>query len=93
MEPKELLEYSIPYIKRIFPKFDSSWINKFFLWKSLYSQPAILKNYSKLIPPHQTPVKGLYIATMAQVYPQDRGVNYAVKQGRYVGDMVAENLI
>jgi protoporphyrinogen oxidase len=92
MGPKQLLEYLIPYIKRMFPEFNSSWINNYFLWKALYSQPVIEKDYHKLIPPHQTPIKGLYIATMAQIYPQDRGINYAVRQGRYIGDMVAADL-
>jgi hypothetical protein len=60
---------------------------------SIYSQPNIVRNHSKLVLSHQTPINGLYIATMAQVYPQDRGVSYAVKQGRYVGNMVADNLV
>lgn len=90
--PEQLLEYSIPYVKRMFPEFDSSWINKYFLWKALYSQPVIGKNYSEIIPSRQTPIKGLSIATMAQIYPQDRGVNYAVRQGRDIGDTVAADL-
>ena len=29
-----------------------------------------------------TPVANLLLATMAQIYPEDRGTNYAVRQGR-----------
>jgi hypothetical protein len=27
------------------------------------------------------PLPGLYVATMSQVYPEDRGTNYAVRVG------------
>jgi hypothetical protein len=45
--------------------------------------------YHKLIPPHQTPIDGVYLATMAQVYPEDRGTNYAIRDGRKVAVALA----
>jgi hypothetical protein len=39
-------------------------------------------NHSKNIPEIQTPIKGLYFASMSQVYPWDRGTNFAVEIGR-----------
>ena len=35
---------------------------------------------------------GFYIASMAQVYPEDRGTNYAIREGRKVGRLVAQFL-
>jgi hypothetical protein len=40
----------------------------------------------------ETPVPNLFLATMAQVYPEDRGTNYAIREGRRVARLVAERL-
>ena len=45
-----------------------------------------------MIPAEQSPVEGFYICTMAQIYPEDRGTNYAVREGRKVGQMLADKL-
>jgi protoporphyrinogen oxidase len=82
--PDEMLEYCIPFIQQIFPEFDRSWILSHHVWKAHYSQPVITKHYSTLIPSLETPIDGLWLCTMAQVYPEDRGTNYAVRYGRRV---------
>ncbi len=89
LSPEEYFEYCIPYIKKIFPELVPSWVNRYHLWKAEYSQPIITKGYSKLIPELQTPIKGLWLSTMAQIYPEDRGTNYAVREGRRVGKLMA----
>ena len=48
-------------------------------------------NHSHNIPAIRTPVKGLYFASMSQVYPWDRGTNFAVEIGRRVAKMVMED--
>jgi protoporphyrinogen oxidase len=84
MSPGQVAELSLPYIKRMFPHFDDSWIHRYYVWKTLYAQPVVSRSYSQIIPPSQTPIKGFHIATMAQIYPEDRGINYAVRQGRQI---------
>jgi hypothetical protein len=37
-------------------------------------------------------VSDLYFASMSQVYPWDRGTNFAVEIGRKVASMVAQDL-
>jgi protoporphyrinogen oxidase len=80
----EMLEYCIPFIQKIFPQFDRSWILSHHVWKAHYSQPVITKHYSSLIPSLKTPIDDLWLCTMAQIYPEDRGTNYAVRYGRRV---------
>ena len=86
------LKFSVPYIKQMFPQFDESWILKYSVWRADYAQPMVGLHYSSLIPEPRTPVKGAYIATMAQVYPNDRGTSFAVRQGRQIAEMVAADL-
>src|ERR1043166_3281561 len=44
-----------------------------------WAQRPVLRGHSKLIPEHRTAVAGAYIASMAQVYSEDRGANYAIR--------------
>lgn len=84
------LSYSIPYIKTMFPDFNENWILKSHLWKARWSQPVIVKNYSKLIPDMITPFENLFLCNMAQIYPEDRGTNYAIREGRKLGKQIAK---
>jgi hypothetical protein len=39
-------------------------------------------------PPLQTPIPGLVLANTTQVYPEDRGTNYAVRLGEQAAGAV-----
>ena len=43
-----------------------------------FAQPIVTVDYKDHIPPFDTPIEGLYEASMFQVYPHDRGQNYSV---------------
>lgn len=92
MTDDEALEFSIPHLQRMFPEFSRDWIVAHNVWKARYSQPIVTLRYSEAIPASETSVDGLYIETMAQVYPEDRGTNYAVRNGRRIGREVAAKL-
>lgn len=93
MDSAELLEYTLPHLRRMFPQFQRAWIKAVHVWRARYSQPVVERNYSRLIPPYTTPMRGLYIASMAQVYPEDRGTNYAVREGMKVADVAANGFV
>jgi len=40
----------------------------------------------------QTPLKGLYLASMSQVWPWDRGTNYAVEIGQQAAQTMGAEL-
>jgi protoporphyrinogen oxidase len=92
MSAEQLLEFSLPHIRRIFAGFERSQICGYHVSRAPYAQPLIERHYSKLICPTETPVKGLYIATMAQIYPEDRGTNYAIREGRRIGRLVIKQM-
>jgi len=91
MDAVDLIREFYPYLKTINPKFDKSWINKAYLFKAPFAQPIIPLNYSKILPSLKTPIDGLYIANIQQVYPWDRGTNYAVELGVKVAEMVIKS--
>ena len=82
LSDEELLERFAPAFKRINPMFEKDWVKKVRVFKTNYAQPVPLLNHSKNIPAIETPVEGLYFASMSQVYPWDRGTNFAVEIGR-----------
>ena len=82
LSDEQLLECFLPGIQRINPSFERSWIKKVWVHKTNYAQPVPLVNHSRNIPEIATPMPGLYFASMSQVYPWDRGTNFAVEIGR-----------
>ena len=82
MSDEQLLERFIPAFQKFNPGFSRDWVRKIWVYKTNYAQPVPLVNHSKNIPAIETPIKGLYFASMSQVYPWDRGTNFAVEIGR-----------
>jgi protoporphyrinogen oxidase len=82
LSQEELLERFIAVLPLINPDFKPDWVRKSWLFRTNYAQPVPFVNHSKNIPPIQTPIPGLYFASMSQVYPWDRGTNFAVEIGR-----------
>ncbi|MEV0173489.1 NAD(P)/FAD-dependent oxidoreductase [Streptomyces sp. NPDC050803] len=92
MTDEEVFEYSLPHIQRMFPAFDRGWVERFHVWRAEYAQPVITPNYTRTMPSLESRVRGLYLSGMAQVFPEDRGTNYAVRAGRRAGRLVADRI-
>lgn len=90
LTPEELLKEFDPYLQKINPNYKNNLIGikKF---STPFAQPIIPINYSKMIPPFETPLKNVYLANMQQVYPWDRGTNYAVALGEKVADIISHS--
>lgn len=88
LSQEELLEKFLPHFAKFNPKFSPEWIQKTWLSRTKYAQPIPLVNHSRNIPAIQTPIPGLFFASMSQVYPWDRGTNFAVEIGRRAAKMM-----
>lgn len=93
LSDEEYFNYCLPFIQKIFPEFSKDWLHGYACWRANYSQPVITKHYSSLIPAEKTTIKNLLLTTMAQVYPEDRGTNYAVREGLRVGKSLAKEIL
>jgi protoporphyrinogen oxidase len=85
---KELLSNFTPYMQKINPDFRKNWVKRAYLFKAPFAQPIVTVNYSKKVPPFKTPIEGLYLCNIQQVYPYDRGTNYAVELGEKVAGLI-----
>ncbi len=72
LNAKELLDIYMPGLENV----RRAWV-----WKAPFAQPIVTTNYSSKIPPLTTKMPNVYLANMQQVYPWDRGTNYAVELG------------
>jgi protoporphyrinogen oxidase len=88
---EQLLERFLPALKRFNPEFDRSWVRETWLFQSKYAQPIPMVYHSRNLPGLRTPVRGLYFASMSQVYPWDRGMNFAVRLARDAARLMIED--
>lgn len=85
---EELSDLFLAAFQKFNPDFKRDWVRKSWLFREKYAQPVPLLNHSAHIPSIKTPMNGLYFASMSQVYPWDRGTNYAVQIGRQAAEQM-----
>ena len=91
MSQQELLAEFLPALSRFNPHFRPHWVTGAWLHRAAYAQPVPFRGYADMIPDLRTPLPGLYFASMSQVYPWDRGTNYAVEIGRRAASLITED--
>ncbi len=77
-------------LKRIFPDFDEACVRGTELTRSRYAQPVATVGSGSRRAPAEVDPAGLYLASMAQIWPEDRGLNYAIRAGSGIGRMMAD---
>jgi protoporphyrinogen oxidase len=79
MPTEEVLSTFEPGLRRLNPAFDRSWVRDSWSFAAPFAQPIVTPAFARTIPGFDTPVEGLYVANMFQVYPYDRGQNYSIE--------------
>ncbi len=80
----DLIADYVEHLKKINPEFDASWVERTYVHREGAAQPIMTTNFSSKLPPNKTPISGLWLAAMSQIYPEDRGTNYSIRQGQDV---------
>ena len=92
MSEQEVVAFTLEHLRRMFPDVTDDHILDAHVWRARYAQPVVECGYRKLIPDMRTPIENLFLATMAQIYPEDRGTNYAIRQGQETAHALATAL-
>lgn len=79
-------------LKKIFPNFDAKKIHEKHHFRFSNAQHIVDEGYSKKIPAHKTPLPAVFLANFSQIYPEDRGTNFAVRDGQLVADLAKKQL-
>jgi hypothetical protein len=76
-----VLAHYEPGLRKMNPGFSRDWIKASWRFVEPAAQPIVTVGYHERIPALRTPADGLVLANTTQVYPEDRGTNYAVRLG------------
>jgi protoporphyrinogen oxidase len=74
----EVVDQFAPHLSRINPAFKRDWVTDAWSFAAPFAQPIVTVDFREHIPPFETPVPGLWVASMFHVYPHDRGQNYSI---------------
>ncbi len=81
-----------PGLRSVNPGFSREWVRNAWLHREPAAQPIVTVGYrERLMPPLDSGVPGLVLANTTQVYPEDRGTNYAVRLGRQAAEALAQS--
>lgn len=75
----EQIALAAPLLRAIRPDYDPAWITDSWSFNAPFAQPVVDADFERAIPAFDTPIPGLYLANMFQVYPHDRGQNYSIE--------------
>lgn len=79
---------ALPFLKKIYSDFDKTWIIESAVWRADYAHPLPTTDFYAKMPPLQTAFSNTLSASMAQIFPEDRGTNYAVRDGTKAAEAI-----
>ncbi|GAK52478.1 probable protoporphyrinogen oxidase protein [Candidatus Moduliflexus flocculans] len=92
MDGDALLAQYLPAIRKMFPQFSDSMVEAAVVWTAKYAQPIVTVGYRHLVPEIQSPLRNLFVCTMAQIYPHDRQMSNGVALARKTAEIVRQAL-
>lgn len=80
-------------LKKMFPAFDPALVVDDELTRMKNAQHIVDVGYEeKKLVPHQTPCPGVILCNFSQIFPMDRGTNYAVRDGNRMAELILGEL-
>jgi protoporphyrinogen oxidase len=76
------------YLQKMFPEFDPKRVSERYVFRFNAAQHIVDTRYQEKIPTYQTPLPGLFLANFSQIFPEDRGTNWAVSEGLKIAGLV-----
>jgi protoporphyrinogen oxidase len=86
----ELARSWFAYLPKMFPEFDPARVVEKHLFRFAAAQHIVDTDYEGKIPAYQTPLPGVYLANFSQIFPEDRGTNFAVREGEKVAAIIRQ---
>jgi protoporphyrinogen oxidase len=85
----ELAARWLGYLKKMFPEFDAGRLVERHIFRFRAAQHIVDTRYSEKIPDYRTPLPGVWLANFSQIFPEDRGTNFAVREGGQIARRMA----
>ena len=90
MEQSALVAKWFDHLKTLFPAFDPAQVAEHHMFRFNDAQHVADVGYETRIPEYQTPLPGVFLANFSQIFPEDRGTNFAVREGHQVACSILE---
>lgn len=78
-------------LKTMFPNFDKNKIKEKRLFKFKNAQHIVNKGFEEKIPSYKSSLNNVYLANFSQIYPDDRGLNYAIQEGNKIAKIIEDS--
>ncbi len=92
LSDEALVDRWVPGIKALFPNFTPEMMTHHRVFRFKNAQHIVEPGYEERIVPYQSELPNLYLANFTQIFPDDRGTNYAVAEGNKVAALMHQNL-
>jgi protoporphyrinogen oxidase len=86
----ELAKLWFDYLKKMFPAFDAAKINERHIFRFRAAQHIVDTSYEEKIPEYKTPLPGVFLSNFSQIFPEDRGTNFAVREGEKIAALIRQ---
>jgi protoporphyrinogen oxidase len=87
---EELTNLWFSYLPKMFPQFDSAQVDETQVFRFSAAQHIVDTDYEQKIPDYKTPLPGVFLANFAQIFPEDRGTNFAVREGEKIAALIRQ---
>ena len=91
-DDRELAKEWFDYLRTIYPHFDPARVSEQHVFKLKGAQHVVDTDYEEKIPDYRTPIKDVFLANYSQIFPEDRGSNFAVREGLKIARILQEEL-
>jgi protoporphyrinogen oxidase len=88
MDQKNLEKLWFKYLRQMYPQFEEKYVKDKFVFSSKYAQHIVDMKYFATVPKKVTPLENVYISNFSLIYPEDRGMNYAVRDGDQIAKIM-----
>lgn len=85
----QFIAEALAAIRRVNPSVTAADVLHAQVGRLRYAQPVCPPGFAAMLPPVQTPIRGLQIADTSFYYPEDRGISESVHLGKQMADALA----
>lgn len=84
MSDQAFVDESFGYLRKINPELTEKDLIASYVARLPYAQPVCEPRFLEMIPPVQTPIRGLQVADTGYYYPEDRGISESIRFAREI---------
>lgn len=92
MSEEDLTDTWFAALKEMFPGFSADSVLEKQVFRFKDAQHIVDVGFEEKIADYQTPCTGVYLCNFSQIFPMDRGTNYAVRDGYRMAELIGSGI-